>query len=55
MMMGWFRMHCVVVKVERSRVAMWLVFLLVAGIQGLVETEEFISDLDKPGEINLSL
>lgn len=33
-----------------GKLVMWLVFLLAAGIQGDVETEEFISDLDRPGE-----
>lgn len=33
-----------------GKLVMWLVFLLAAGIQGYVETEEFISDLDRPGE-----
>lgn len=33
-----------------GKLVMWLVFLLAVGIQGYVETEEFISDLDKPGE-----
>lgn len=54
--MKWLRVHAELVTLGGTRVVMWLVFLLVAGIQGFVETEEFISDLDKPGElINLLL
>lgn len=44
------RMHLYLVMSGGTRLVMWLTFLLAAGIQGYVETEEFISDLDKPGK-----
>lgn len=47
--MGWM-MHLDVMMTGGGKLVMWLVFLLAVGIQGYVETEEFISDLDKPGE-----
>lgn len=43
-------MHLDVMMTGGGKLVMWLVFLLAVGIQGYVETEEFISDLDKPGE-----